>query len=200
VSKVLLMGLIGLIPIVGQMVLYGWMLTALDNLRAGRDELPPASFSYIGRGVNLFVVLLLYGLALAAVCLILFGIGFGISVAREGASLAGLPFILLGYALALIGSLALYVLSPAIILATDRGGIGGGLNLPSIISRATASGSLAIYAGLFALVAYLIGGVGAVVCYLGVIFTAPYGYAVLASVVRYYEQNSPPASTTLPVA
>jgi hypothetical protein len=200
VSKVLLMGLIGLIPIVGQMVLYGWMLTALDNLRAGRAELPPASFSYIGRGVNLFVVLLLYGLALAAACLILLGIGFGLSVAREGASLAGLPFILLGYALILIGSLALYVLSPAIILATDQGGIGAGLNLPAIISRATASGSMAIYAGLFALVAYLIGGVGAVVCYIGVIFTAPYGYAVLASVVRYYEQNSPPASTTLPVA
>src|SRR5438270_11655676 len=114
------MGLIGLIPIVGQMVLYGWMLTALDNLRAGRSELPPASFSYIGRGLNLFVVLLVYGLALAVASLILFGIGFGISVAREGAGLVGLPFVLLGYALSLIGSLALYVLSPAIILATDR--------------------------------------------------------------------------------
>jgi hypothetical protein len=195
------MGLIGLIPIVGQMALYGWMLTALDNLRAGRSELPPASFSYIGRGVNLFVVLLVYGLALVAACLILLGIGFGISVgAREGANLAGLPFILLGYALILIGSLALYVLSPPIILATDRGGIGAGLNLPAIISRATASGSVAIYAGLFALVSYLIGGVGSIVCFIGVIFTAPYGYAVLASVVRYYEQNSPPASATLPVA
>ena len=34
------------------------MLAALDNLRAGRSELPGAGFSYIGRGFNLFVVML----------------------------------------------------------------------------------------------------------------------------------------------
>ena len=63
----LLMGLISLIPIVGQIVMLGWMLAALDNLRAGHQVLPPAGFSYIGRGVNLFVVYVVYGIALLGV-------------------------------------------------------------------------------------------------------------------------------------
>jgi len=67
VSKILLTGLILLIPIVGQLVVFGWMLAALDNLRAGRPELPPAGFSYIGRGLPLFVVYLVYGLAIVVV-------------------------------------------------------------------------------------------------------------------------------------
>src|SRR5436190_13318484 len=81
VSKVLLTGLILLIPIVGQMVVLGWMLAAVDNLRAGRQELPPAGFSHIGRGVPLFVVYLVYGLAIAVVFAALLAAGILITVA-----------------------------------------------------------------------------------------------------------------------
>src|SRR5437763_16046737 len=44
IGKTLLMGLIGLIPIVGGLQLTGWMLAMLDNLRAGRQKIPPAGF------------------------------------------------------------------------------------------------------------------------------------------------------------
>ena len=60
VGKLLLMGLIGLIPIVGGLQLAGWMLAALDNLRAGRQEVPPAGFRYAGRGAWLFLALLTF--------------------------------------------------------------------------------------------------------------------------------------------
>ena len=194
VTKVLLIGLINLIPIVGQLNLLGWMLAALDNLRAGRPELPPAGFQYIGRGLNLFVVFLVYGLVLGATFGILFGVGLGITAGNDGQGNAiGVPLILLAYALLLLGVLVWYLFTPAVIVATERGGIAGGLNLPRLIAMVGADVNGALQHGLFALVAYLIGGLGAILCLIGQIFTAPYGYAVLAGVVHHYEQTAGPS-------
>ena len=196
VTKVLLIGLIGLIPIVGQMNLYGWMLSALDNLRAGRPQLPPAGFHYIGRGVNLFVVWLVYGLVLGAVVSVLFVLGFGISLGTDGrGSAIGVPVFLLAYALLILGVLAYYLVTPVIIVATERGGIGGGLNVPSVIDMIRLDVNIVLNHGLFALVAYLIGGIGAIFCLIGQIFTQPYGFAVLAGIVHHYERAiGPPAA------
>ena len=195
VTKVLLIGLINLIPIVGQLNLLGWMLAALDNLRAGRPELPPAGFQYIGRGLNLFVVFLIYGLVLGVTFGILFGVGLGITAGNDGQGNAiGVPLILLAYALLLLGVLVWYLFTPAVIVATERGGIAGGLNLPRLIAMVGADVNGALQHGLFALVAYLIGGLGAIACFIGQIFTAPYGYAVLAGVVHHYEQTAGPSA------
>lgn len=193
------MGLINLIPIVGQLVVFGWMLTALDNLRAGQPVLPPAGFSYIGRGVNLFVVYLVYALVFGVVLAAIIGAGFGI-VASQQATGVGVLLIVVGYGLLLVCIFGLYLLSPPIILATERGGIGGGLNLPAVIATASADFNSALYAGLFALLAYLIGGVGAILCGIGQIFTLPYGYAVLAGVVHHYERSVGIPATSTPVA
>lgn len=196
VTKVLLIGLINLIPIVGQLNLLGWMLAALDNLRAGGAELPPAGFQYIGRGLNLFVVFLVYGLVLVVTFGILFGVGLGITAGNDGQGYAvGVPLILLAYALLVLGVLVWYLFTPAVIVATERGGIAGGLNMPRLIAMVGADVNGALQHGLFALVAYLIGGLGAIACLIGqIIFTAPYGYAVLAGVVHHYEQTAGPSA------
>src|SRR5260370_23000824 len=70
-SKVAIMGLILLIPIVGGINGLGWMLAAIHRLRAGEEKLPPANFDYLGLRFRLFVVYLVYYLALAAVGLVL---------------------------------------------------------------------------------------------------------------------------------
>src|SRR5581483_10251686 len=97
-----------IIPIVGQMALFGWMLAALDNLRAGRQELPPAGFSFIGRGVNLFVVYLVYVLALVVVLGVLFAIAIVVASAssNNGSGAAGgvaILFFLLAYLVMFVG-------------------------------------------------------------------------------------------------
>jgi Protein of unknown function (DUF4013) len=191
VGKVLLTGLILLIPVVGQLVLLGWMLAALDNLRDGREVLPPAGFSYLGRGVNLFVVYLVYIAALLAVFGVLFGAGLAVSLSSSSASsLLGVALILLGYAVLLVAGLALSLFTPAVVVATERGGIGGGLNVPAVIRLIGADVEESLRAGLFTLVASLIGSLGAIACLVGQYFTAPYGYAVLAGVVHHYERNA----------
>lgn len=201
VGKVIVMSLItllGLIPIVGAifstLILMGWMLTALDNLRADRLELPPAGFSYLGRGVNVGVVFLLYALVLVVILGVFFGLGIGMAAATSGGSggsgagsAAGSIFILLGYAVVLIGSLALAFAFPIIVLQTERGGIGAGLNVAEIVRIAQSNPSATLTAGLLTILAYILGSLGSVLCFVGVFLTAAYGYAMLAGVVRVYE-------------
>ena len=201
VGKVVLTGLILFIPVVGQLVLAGWMLAALDNLRAGRPVLPPAGFSYIGRGVNLFLVYLLYGVALLVVFGVLDGAGIALSLSSTNASsVLGVALILLGYAVLLVAALGLSLMTPAVVVATERGGIGGGLNLPGVIRMVAGDIEEALRAGLFALVALLIGSIGSIACIIGQNFTTPYGYAVLAGVVHYYERNAGSRAASTPVA
>ncbi|HKF76352.1 MAG TPA: DUF4013 domain-containing protein [Candidatus Dormibacteraeota bacterium] len=191
VAQVVLMGLINLIPIVGMMALLGWMLAALDNLRENRPVLPQAGFSYIRRGVDLFVVYLVYGLVLVLAWLVILAIGLGILALPGGrGTVLGVAVLLVGYAAVAIAALALLAFSPPIILATDRGGIAGGLNVPNLVAMATADVNETLRVGLFALVAFLIGGMGALVCLVGQVFTVPYGYAALARVVQHYEQTA----------
>lgn len=201
VSKVVLTGLILLIPVVGQLVLVGWMLAALDNLRAGHPVLPDAGFSYIGRGLNLVVVYIAYGVALVLLFGVLFGAGIAIAAnAQDGAALLGVVLILLSYAVVLVGGLGLSLVTPAIIVATERGGIGGGLDLRAVVRLVSADVEEALRAGLFALVASLIGALGAIACLVGQYFTTPYGYAVLAGVVHHYERSVESRAVPTPVA
>jgi hypothetical protein len=195
VSKVLLMGLITLIPIVGQIVLLGWMLAALDNLRAGRYELPPAGFSYIGRGFSLWVVELVYGLIIALVFIVVLIVGGGLEAAGSGSGGSGALSALGGLILA-VGYLAGFALAvcygllrPVVILRTDLGGIGGGLNVAQVLGDARRLLGPTLVAGLLTYVAFLIAGAGAILCGIGIVLTAGYGYAVAAGIVRYYEQQ-----------
>lgn len=194
-SKVVITGLISLIPIIGWLVLVGWMLACLDNLRAGRQELPPAGFGYMGRGVNLFVVLLLYGILLAVVLIACFIVGAILAATGSSADSSGplapigALFFFLGYALAILGGLALYFLLPVIVLETERGGVGGGMNVPAVVAIARRNGSATLMAGLMTLLAYIIGSLGSFLCGIGYFLTVAYGYAMAAGVIRVYEQQ-----------
>src|SRR5215831_11355988 len=138
-GKLILMGLISLIPIVGWLQLLGWMLTSLDHLRHGWQVLPPAGFRYATRGVNVFVASLVWGLLIA---IILYGtmaaVVFGLlaltpkpSGDSSSAAFPVLLFPLMFGATALFGLLflVLYMFVPVVIMYTDRGGLRGAFNV-----------------------------------------------------------------------
>src|ERR1700680_5328857 len=70
--KVLIIAITLLIPLVGPINGLGWRLESLDRLRAGEERLAPANLSYLGRGIRLFAVELIYGLAIAAIALVIY--------------------------------------------------------------------------------------------------------------------------------
>ena len=168
-SKMVVQGLIFIIPIVGWIALTGWLALTIDTYRAGRRELPPAGF-HLERGIPLFVVLLVYVAA-----------GAGHNGAISG--LAGLINLAL--------TLLFAFLAPSIIVHTYRGGISGGFEVNAIWQTATANPSNTIVAGLLVYVARLIGGLGFLLCCVGALFTIPYSVAITAGIVTWYESTQP---------
>lgn len=177
-GKMILQGLINIIPIIGQIALLGWMQITIDNYRAGRRELAPAGF-HLGRGIALWVVFYVYLIVLFIPGGIFNGIG---TASNSGA------FSALGSLLYLAALVLLFFLAPAIFLSTYRNGFGGGFDVLGVWRLATGNASTTIVAGLIMLVASIIGGLGIIICFVGLLFTYPYSYAIIAGVITWYEQ------------
>jgi hypothetical protein len=197
-STFLVMGLILLIPIVGWINMTGWMLATLDNYRQGRSQLPPAGFEYIGRGANVFIVGLVYALILGVIIgapialVVISTVGAGVAAGNTGAYSVSPAFAamtpLWGGGLMLL-SVVEYVFLPAVIIQTERGGIGGGLNVAAVFRMAAASWKNSLVAGLLVYAAYFIGGLGFYACCVGIVVSYPYATAVVAGILRYYEAS-----------
>jgi hypothetical protein len=198
-TKLLIIALTLLIPVVGAINAIGWMLASLDLLRAGDERLAPAHLGYLGRGIRLFAVNIVYILAIGLVVAVIY-VPAVVMASREsqGAVSAGLisaaiALSLLAFSIATLGSLVLNFLTPSIVLATDRGGIGSGLSVGSVLRHARANLANTLIAGLMLIAAGFIGSLGLIACGIGVLFTTAYALAMQAWVVRSFEIGSPAA-------
>lgn len=196
VTKLLIIGLISLIPIVGAINGIGWMLATLDHLRAGEERLAPANLTHLERGVRVFVVELIYLLVLVAIGLVLYIPGIALA-AHEGHDNANPSVIalaillnLVAFAVITLGSLAFTFIIPALILATDGGGIGAGLRVGDVLRRSRANPISTLIAGLMLIAAGFISSLGLIACGVGVIFTYAYSVAMQAWIIRSFELGS----------
>jgi hypothetical protein len=199
VSKLLIMALTLLIPIVGSINGIGWMLACVDRLRAGEERLAPANLTYLGRGIGVFVVELVYGLAIVAVALVIYIPAVFLAI-REGQGSAN-PFLisvavllyLLAFSVTSLLGLALNFAVPAIVLATDAGGISGGLQLDVVFRRCRTNLTNTLIAGLMLIAASFVGSLGISVCLIGVFITSAYALAMQAWIIRSFEMGTPAA-------
>ena len=200
-AKLLVIGLILLIPILGAINGLGWMLASLDRLRADDEKLAPANLRYIPRGFPLFVVNLIYGFVIALIAGAIY-IPALIVASNQSHSSANPALIslaialsLLAFSVATLGGLVLNFVTPSIVLATDQGGILGGLRAGAVLARARANIASTLIAGLMLIAASFIGSLGLFACGVGVLFTTAYALAMQAWVVRSFEIGSPAATT-----
>lgn len=199
-AKIAIIGLLLLIPILGSINGLGWMLAALDRLRAGDDRLPPANLSYLRRGLRLFVVNLGYYLGLLLIAALVY-VPAVVVLTNQGQGAAqaalvsvGLALLVLSFSVVSLGYLAITFATPSIVLATSRGGIVGGLNVVSVVRMARRSLVNALIAGLMLIAAHFVASLGLLVCVLGVLFTNAYGLAMQAWIVRSFEMGPPEAT------
>ena len=183
-GTVLLQGLILIIPIIGQIALFGWLLLTLDNLRAGRQELAPAGF-HLGRGIGLFGVQLIYAIVLFILPGILEGVGAGLAQNNGG---AGGALIGLSVLLYIIAAVLLAFVSPALYLLTSERGFSGGMDVGSVWRLATSNVGNTVIAALLFIVAHFIASLGAILCGVGALFTTVYAYGVIAGIVDWYRR------------
>jgi len=197
VTKVLVIGLILLIPIVGAINGLGWTLATLDRLRAGEERMAPANLGYIGRGAGVFLVRLGYGVAVAVVAAAIYVPAVLLAATQGKQDSANLAAILLAiflfiltFAVAILGSLAVYFATPALVLETYHRGVGGGFDVAAVWRRCRVSLTNTLIAGLMLIAAGFLGSIGAALCFVGVVFTAAYALAVEAWIFRSYELGS----------
>jgi hypothetical protein len=196
VGKIVVQGLILIIPIVGLIALAGWMLMTFDNLRAGRQELAPAGF-HLSRGIGLFGAWLIYAVVLAIPGAILNGIGSGMDA--HGGYYGG-PFMGLGSLLNFAAQLFLYFLLPSIIVMTYHHGFSGGIDVQSVWRLATSNVNNSIIAGLMMFLAGIVAALGIIACCIGVFFTGAYAAAVMTGVASWFERAQAAPAGTLPAA
>jgi hypothetical protein len=196
-TKMLIIALIAIIPIVGGINAIGWMLASLDNLRRGEEVLAPGNFSYLGRGVRLFVVQLVYALVFAALAAavyipaVLLASGQTHGSADAGSIALAIFLSLLALSVAVLGSLALTFATPAIVVATDAGGIAAGLSVGAVVRRSLRNPTNTLIAGLMLIAAGFISSLGTILCGVGAFFTLAYALAIQAWVFRSFEVGSP---------
>ncbi|HYR50552.1 MAG TPA: DUF4013 domain-containing protein [Candidatus Eisenbacteria bacterium] len=195
-TKLLIIALILLIPIAGAINGLGWMLATLDRLRAGDETLAPANLSYMGRGIRLFVVNIVYGLGVALIAAAIYVpallIAAGQSQGSANPALVSLAIVLslLAFSVATLGTLALNFALPSIVLATDRDGIPGGLRVSAVLRRSRINVANTLIAGLMLIAAGFVGSLGIVLCGIGVLFTSAYALAMQAWIIRSFELGS----------
>lgn len=193
VSKLLIIALTLLIPIIGAINGLGWMLASLDRLRAGEERLAPANLSFIGRGIRLFAVELVYTLAVGVVALAVFvpaivlSVNQGQGAANSGLIAAAVLLNLVGFSVITVLSLAFTFLIPAIVLATDRAGVKAGIDVRAVIRRSRSNLNHTLIAGLMLIAASIVGSIGLVVCGVGLLVTLAYSLAMQAWIIRSFE-------------
>ena len=196
VSKVLLNALILVIPILGAINAMGWMLATLDNLRRGEERLAPADFSNLERGARLFVVQLVYSVAVVVVAAFLYVPAFGLAAfsgngnGNPGFLAIALFLYAFAFGVSTLGSLVLLFITPSFVLATDAGGIGAGLNVMAVLKRTRMNLSNTMIAGLMLIAASFISSLGIFACFVGVFATAAYTFAMQAWIIRSFEVGS----------
>lgn len=196
-GPVLLNGLILLIPVVGQMVLNGWYLTARDNLRNGVQLVPPAGFNYLSRGARVWVVQLIYGLYVLVPAAF---VAVPIVVLFSASSTQGLAALLLVTALLalLVLAILLAYLTAAMFTLADARGIGHAANPVNVWQAANANSGSSWGAFGAMLLGGLIGVAIGLVIPFAPIFVQPASYLMAAPALARFEipyssSLSPPA-------
>jgi hypothetical protein len=183
-KKIAIAALVGLIPIVGQLVLIGWVLdTAKRVIRQDPAPLPDLDFgAQLGLGFKSLVIGLVYGIPAFIIYLpiIIVTLVAGNSNSDAGGT-AVIAVTLCCTGLLVLYGLLLMVMLPAAhgnFLATDR--LGAAFNFRQVFALLRAAPGPYLMVLLGGVIAGIIAPLGSIACGVGVLLTSAYAMLISA--------------------
>jgi hypothetical protein len=183
-KKVAIAALIGLIPIIGQMVVLGWSLNITRRvMNHDENPLPDVDFGAdLGRGFYAFVIGFVYTLPISILSGI-FGVMDAAITSSSGSDAAytmiGLFSVCLGLFAFVYGLACAFVLPAAYGNYLAKDSLAAGFNLKEVFSLVRANLGAYLIVVLGTIVAGIIAPVGAIACGIGVLLTYVYSLAIM---------------------
>lgn len=192
VKKILITGLIFLIPVFGQLYGMGWMLGVMKRVQDNHPAPLPDDFDFGGnfiRGLKAFVIALVYSIPIFIFTAPM-GVGSTLlSTGGENTETMGVVFSIISVCcsgLIFIYSILLTLIMPAIYgLFNENESIGAAFQIGEVFNLLKPAIGPFLLALVGAIIAGIIGSLGSVVCLIGIIFTMPYSYSIIA---HFYAQ------------
>lgn len=189
ISKMLIGGLISLIPIVGQLAALGYALKVAQNVAQGNPRPLPrwGEFGdHLMRGLYDLVIRLVYSLPiiiLAVLFACVAGLAGGASSGRRAQEQVGALFGVLGVCLVpimlVLGLLVTLVAYAALGRFVATNNLGAALRIGEVIGLVRKSLGPWAMVLVVSILAGLVGGLGAIACGVGALFTGFYAQCVI---------------------
>jgi hypothetical protein len=188
IKKVGIAALVSIIPIVGQIIVLGWGLEITRRV-IRKDPTPLPDWSDFGghvvRGIQGFVIALVYALPLIllVICqnVLTFGVRAISSSSYSGAAFSGLAAavsVCFGCVTFLYSLAMAFVLPAAFGSFAASGQLGSAFRFGEVFALVRAAPAPFLIALLGVIVSGIIGGLGVIVCVIGVFVTYAYSMAV----------------------
>ena len=187
VQKIIIGGLIGLIPIIGQLAVFGYMIAIIRNVIRGEAQ-PLPEWSDFGQmiidGLYTLIIGLIYTLPIWIVmCLIMFpmmAIGGAFGDDGDMGVIGGLGICCFAFFAPIYGiAMAWFFLPAAMARYADTGDMMSALRFGEILAITRANPIVFLMALLVAMVANFVAGFGMILCCIGFLFTQFYSYCVI---------------------
>ena len=178
IVKVLVGGVLSLIPFVGPILMYGYGLELMQNVIQGRPRPLPEWDDWGGKlvkGIMYLVISFVYALpiVLLGLCFGLLITVLGVAEAEEAINVVGsLGGVCFGGFALLYGVLLTLALPPAIGRYLETGELGAAFRLGEVFALVRDNIGAWIIALVLTWLAGLIASLGIILCFVGVLFTA----------------------------
>jgi Protein of unknown function (DUF4013) len=206
VKKILIVGLITLIPIIGEIFLLGWAVEITRRVIQNEPTLlPDIDFgTHLSKGFQVFIIELVFAIPLFILSLpsnLIPIIEQNMQNSNSASTIGAIIGLCCGGLSLIYGLLMGFVLPAAVGNFAARGTIGAGFSyseVSSLIRTAPVAYLIVLLAGI---ITGIISSLGLIACIIGVLFTSTYALSVMGHFYgqAYREGISNPIQTQTPV-
>jgi hypothetical protein len=184
-KKLILTGLITLIPVLGQIYLAGWAVEITRRvIKRDPQPLPEINFGeYLGKGFQVIIIGLVYSIPAFIIMIpiaIFDSLGANANTEEFMRTLSIIVSLCCGGIFLLYSILLAFLLPAAIGNFAAKGTLGAGLAFGDVfrLVRSAPVAYLVVLAGM--ILAGIVASLGTIACVIGVLVTAPFGQAISA--------------------